>query len=79
MKNYIIQDIETGLYYGGDNYGWCDIMRMADTFENKEDAERFARGENDGWYKIEEIYIVGSQYYTQQFVYALLRIEIEKL
>ena len=60
MKNYIIQDIETGLYYGGDNYGWCDRMRMVETFETKEDAERFARGESDGWYKIEEIYIVES-------------------
>tara|TARA_R110000764_G_scaffold6901_1_gene25346 strand:+ start:1218 stop:1400 length:183 start_codon:yes stop_codon:yes gene_type:complete len=58
MKNYIIQDIETGLYYGGDNYGWCDRMFFAETFENKEDAERFARVNYNGWYKIEEIYIV---------------------
>ena len=35
MKNYIIQDIETGFYYGGDNYGWCDRMRMAETFKLK--------------------------------------------
>tara|TARA_R110002126_G_scaffold100487_1_gene231998 strand:+ start:1564 stop:1743 length:180 start_codon:yes stop_codon:yes gene_type:complete len=58
MKKYIIQDIKTGLYYGGYNYGWFDRIRMAETFETKEDAEKFARGENDGWYKIEEIYIV---------------------
>jgi hypothetical protein len=60
MKKYIIKDIEEELYYGGDNYGWCHRMRMADTFETREDAERFARGEADGWYKIEEIYIVES-------------------
>ena len=60
MKNYIIQDIETGFYYGGDNYGWCEGMRMAETFVDKVDAERFSRGEADGWYKIEEIYIVES-------------------
>ena len=63
MKNYIIQDIETGLYYCGDNYVWGYSMRMAETFETKEDAERFerfARGENGGCYKIEEIYIVES-------------------
>jgi len=59
MKKYIIKDIETGLYFGGNNY-WCDKMRMAEDFETKEDAEKFARGENDGWYKIEEIYIVES-------------------
>lgn len=58
MKKYIIKNIEFKLYYGGYNYGWCDSIRMAETFETKEDAERFARGENDGWYKIEEIYIV---------------------
>jgi hypothetical protein len=60
MTKYIIKDIEEGLYYGGVIYGWCDRMRMADTFETKEEAERFARGEPAGWYKIEEVYIVES-------------------
>jgi hypothetical protein len=60
MTKYIIKDIEEGLYYGGYNYGWCDRMRMAETFETKQDAERFANNENDGWYKIEEVYIVES-------------------
>lgn len=60
MTKYIIKDIEEGLYYGGDNYGWCDRMRMAETFETKQDAERFADNEDDGWYKIEEVYIVES-------------------
>tara|TARA_R110000796_G_scaffold98394_2_gene205829 strand:+ start:33 stop:215 length:183 start_codon:yes stop_codon:yes gene_type:complete len=60
MRKYIIQGIDEGLYYGGDNYGWCDRIMMAETFDTKEDAERFARGEPDRWYKIEEIYIVES-------------------
>ena len=59
MNKYIIQDVDTGLYYGGDNYEWYDRMRMAETFETKEDAEKFVdNDEEDGWYKIEEVYIV---------------------
>ena len=60
MKKYIIKAIEEGLYYGGENYGWLDRMRMAETFETKQEAERFADKQGDGWYKIEEVYIVGS-------------------
>lgn len=61
MRKYIIQDIDEGLYYGGVLFGW-DVTRimMAKTFDTKEDAEKFARGEPDGCYKIEEIYIVES-------------------
>lgn len=60
MIKYIIKDLEEELYYGGYIHGWSDMISLADTFETKEDAERFVRGENDGWYKIEEIYIVES-------------------
>ena len=60
MTKYIIKDIAERLYYGGDNYGWCDRMIMAETFETKQDAERFAADLSRGWYKIEEVYIVES-------------------
>tara|TARA_R110000823_G_C15579511_1_gene462859 strand:+ start:122 stop:304 length:183 start_codon:yes stop_codon:yes gene_type:complete len=60
MRKYIIQDIDEGLYYGGVIFEWCDRIMMAKTFDTKEDAEKFARGEPDGCYKIEEIYIVES-------------------
>ena len=60
MIKYIVKDIEENMYYGGDNYGWCDRQRMAETFETKEEAKTFLNGEPDAWYKIEEIYIVES-------------------
>lgn len=60
MTKYIIKDIEKNLYWSGDNYGWCDRARMADAFDEKIDAKRFADGEPDAWYIIIEIYIVES-------------------
>jgi len=58
MTKYIIKDIGEGLYYAGYNYGWCDRVRMAETFETKQDAEQFVNIQVGGWYKIEEVYIV---------------------
>jgi hypothetical protein len=58
MRKYIIKYINEGLYYGGYPYGWCDKILFAETFDTREDAEKFAKGEPDGWYRILEIYIV---------------------
>jgi len=60
MIKYIVKYVNEDMYYGGDNYGWFDREGIAEAFENKEDAMTFLNGEPDGWYAIEEIYIVKS-------------------
>jgi len=59
MTKYIIKDVKEGLYYGGE-FGWWSMVTMAETFDTKQDAKRFVCNEDDGWYKIEEVYIVES-------------------
>ena len=59
MKSvFVIKDIEAQLYYGGDNYGWCDRVRLAETFTDKQEALKIIKNQEYGWYVLEKVYII---------------------
>ena len=57
-KKFIIKEIYSGNYYCGIQLGWDSDIRMADRFDEIEDAERFIERDTQGVYQIEIIYVV---------------------
>lgn len=59
IKDYVIQDIETKLYWYGNytNTQWTDNIRLAKTFEKHYAEQTITTDLDKGFYTIIEIYI----------------------
>jgi len=57
-KQYVVKDLETGLFCGAITCGWTEIIALAYKSEDIEDAERIISQRHEkGYFVIETVYL----------------------